>query len=194
MIAQKDVAAEQAKAAGVTRVREMLEEMLPPEEREEEDGGTAAPGKDTSVIVNQLACMEAGCPDVEVVITLLRAKPRPKLMFKLYKAAADLAKSEVEAALQTALAEEQGKEKEHAHEHGHADDHGHADGHAGGDCCAHGHDDGHDHGHKEQSQATEKQHDHGHADGHAGGDCCAHGHDDKHDHGHDDKKHEHGHA
>ena len=183
MITQRNVAAEQAKAAGVKRVREMLEGLLPSEEREEEDGGTAAPGKDTSVIVNQLACAEAGCPDVEVVMTLLRAKPRPKLMFKLYKTAADLTSDEVESALRAALAEEQGKE--HAHEHGDGHDHGHADGHAGGhaggDCC------GHEHG---------DDHEHGHADGREGGhtDCGT-----SHKHGHEsdqapDKQHEHGHT
>ena len=46
--------------------------------------------------MNQLACKEVGCPDVEVVMTLLRKKPREKLMFKVYKAAADMTNDEVE--------------------------------------------------------------------------------------------------
>ena len=117
MIAAKNTAEDQAKAQGVKRVREMLEGFLPDNERDEDDGGSAPFGKETSVIVNQLACMEAGCPDVEVVCTLLRAKPRPKLMFKIYKAAKDLSSEEVEAAMKKAIAEEAGGGE---HEHGHA--------------------------------------------------------------------------
>ena len=85
MIAAKSVSAERAQAQAVKRVGGWLEDLLPDEEKEEDDGGTAAPGKETSVIVNQLACKEAGCPDVELVITLIRAKPRPKLMFKVFE-------------------------------------------------------------------------------------------------------------
>ena len=171
-------AAEKAKSAGVRRVVEMIEGLLPAEEKEEDDGGTAADGCETNVIVNQLACQEAGCPDVEVVITLLRGKAtgRPKLMFKIYKAAADLSIEEVEKAMREALAEEQGHGKEH--EHGH--DNGHADG--GGDCCEHGHA---EHGHAEHGHAE-----HGHAEG---ADCCEHGHGEDHEHGHKGKEHEHGH-
>ena len=134
------------------RVRGWLEDMLPDDEKEEDDGGTAESGKETSVIVNQLACKEVGCPDVEVVMTLLRAKPRPKLMFKLYKAAADLTNDEVGTALRTALAEEKGEAHEADHDHGHADS-----GHDG--CqdpdCNHDHQDG-------QPQDTDKQHEHDH--------------------------------
>ena len=78
MLKPKDDAAEQKQREGVQRVIGWLEDMLPDEERDEEDGGSAPPGKETSVICNQLACKEEGCPDVEVVMTLLRAKPRPK--------------------------------------------------------------------------------------------------------------------
>ena len=84
MIGVKDKAKEKAQQEGVRRVKDWLIGLLPADEKEEDDGGTAEDGKETSVIVNQLACKEAGCPDVEVVITLLRAKPRPKLMFKIY--------------------------------------------------------------------------------------------------------------
>ena len=150
--------------AGVKRVRDWLEELLPDDEKDEDDGGAAPPGKETSVIVNQLACKEAGCPDVEVVITLLRAKPRPKLMFKIFKAAAELTNDEVEASLRKALAEEEGGQ-EHAHDHKVADaavvtqEHGHVEGHEhghgdGADCCGHEHDE-HGHGHAEE-------HEHGH--------------------------------
>ena len=161
---------------------------------------------ETSVIVNQLACMEAGCPDVELVMTLLRPKPRPKLMFKIFKAAKDLTIDELRAALEKAVAEEKGepesKAAKHDHdegaEHGHAE-HGHAEHGHKGDCdCGHDHDEhGHDkkehghaehkeHGHKEEHDHGHKEH--GHADGHKG-DCCGHDHD---EHGH--KEHEHGHA
>ena len=44
--------------------------------------------------------MEDGCPDVELVITLIRPKPRPKLMFKIYKAAVDLSKEDLAKALE----------------------------------------------------------------------------------------------
>jgi len=155
-----NVNAEKVKQTGVKRVRAWLEDLLPDEERDEEDGGKAPPGKETSVIVNQLACKEVGCPDVEVVMTLLRPKPRPKLMFKIYKAAAELTNGEISEALQKALAAEQGTEHAHEHaeqvpekkadEHGH-DEHGHDEHVHSGDCCGHDHDDGHD-----------GQHEHGH--------------------------------
>jgi hypothetical protein len=67
MIKTADAEEQKKKSAGVKRVREWLEELLPIEERDEDDGGQAPPGKETSVIVNQLACIEAGCPDVETV-------------------------------------------------------------------------------------------------------------------------------
>lgn len=145
-----DKAAALVQQQGVKRVRGWLEDALPDNEKDEEDGGSAPSGEETNVIVNQLACKEPGCPDVECVLTLIRAKPRPKLMFKIYKAAAELSQDEVNAALQKALTEESG-----AHDHDHAEA---ADGHAGHaadcDCCdEHGHDEhGHDeaeHGHDE---------------------------------------------
>ena len=176
MFASKDKNAEKAKIqqAGVKRVREWLENLLPEEEKDEEDGGKAPSGKETSVIVNQLACKEEGCPDVEVVMTLLRAKPRPKLMFKVYKAAAELSSEEVEAAMQTALAKEAQEleaqtSETKEHDHGHAEtkehDHGHADGGGHEDCS---HDDccGHDHAHSD-GQHKEKDEDHSHEHGHA---------------------------
>jgi len=191
MISAKDTKSDAQKAAGVKRVRDWLEGLLPEEERDEEDGGKAPPGKETSVIVNQLACKEVGCPDVEVVMTLLRAKPRPKLMFKIYKAASELTLEEVSSALKMALAEEQGT-GDVQHEHGHAEaagshEHGHEHGAA---CCEHGHADDHKHA---------EAHDHGHAEaaaGHdhaqkGGGDCCEHGHADAHKHA---EAHEHGHV
>ncbi|KAK3273763.1 hypothetical protein CYMTET_18013 [Cymbomonas tetramitiformis] len=112
MFAAKDVKADQARLEGVRRVKAWLGELLPADEKEEEDGGTAPDGEETTVIVNQLACKEDGCPDVELVMTLLRCKPRPKLVFKVYKAAAELTKDEVGAAMQKALDEEQGKEQQ----------------------------------------------------------------------------------
>ena len=163
MIAKKDVAAEKRQAQGVKRVREMLEAMLPDDEKEEEDGGTAAPGKETSVIVNQLACKEAGCPDVEVVMTLLRAKPKEKLMFKVYKAAADLSEDEVSSALKKAMAEEQGVAE--AHDHGHAEhgvEHGHGEDHGHGDDCDCGHDHGHGHEGHANAESMPKAHAHDH--------------------------------
>lgn len=110
MFAGKDVKADQARLEGLKRVKGWLVELLPADEREEEDGGTAPDGEETTVIANQLECKEEGCPDVEVVMTLLRCKPRPKLVFKVFKAAAELTKDEVGAAMQKALEEEQSKE------------------------------------------------------------------------------------
>ena len=100
-------AAEKAKKEGVARVSGWLEQGLPDEERANWlPGGKAEDGKETSIIVNQLACMEEGCPDVELVCTLLRPKPAPKLMFKIYKAAKDLTEEEVAAAVKQAKEEE----------------------------------------------------------------------------------------
>jgi hypothetical protein len=157
MIAARDAKKERAQAEGVSRVRGWLEGLLPDDEKEEDEGGTAPDGKETSVIVNQLACKEEGCPDVEVVISLLRAKPRPKLMFKIYKAAAELSSDEVEAELRKALAAEQaelaGSTKD-AHSHDHAEkEKGSDHAHVHGPDCEHGHvhgpdcdhDGGHDH-------------------------------------------------
>lgn len=78
-------------------------------------GGKAVDGKETNVIVNQLACKEDECPDVELVITLLRPKPRPKLMFKIYLAAVDLSREELERELLSALAVEAGGGGGHGH-------------------------------------------------------------------------------
>jgi hypothetical protein len=174
MFASKSANAEAAKLQqqGCKRVREWLDKMLPEDERDEEDGGKAPPGKETNVIVNQLACKEAGCPDVECVLTLLRAKPRPKLMFKIYKAAIDLTKEEVAAAMQAALTEEQ-KEATAHNEHGH-DEHGH-------DEHSHGHGE-HDHAHTDAGHDCEHcGHDHGHAESSGGGDAEK-GHSHEHEH------------
>jgi len=169
MIATKDAEAAKRQSEGVKRVRSWLEEMLPDDEKDEDDGGSAPPGKETSVIVNQLACKEAGCPDVEVVMTLLRVKPRPKLMFKVFKAAADLSKEEVDGAMQKALADERGDAPAgDAHDHGHVESAGGHDTH------------GHDH-------ATES-----HGDGCAAG-CCEHDHA-EHAHKAGGGDHEHGHS
>ena len=199
MLAPKNNAAEAAKTAAVKKVGAWLEEMLPEDERDEDDGGKAPPGKETSVIVNQLQCQEAGCPDVELVMTLLRAKPRPKLTFKIFKAAVDLSREELETALRQALAEEEGpanKAAKHDHdhdEHGHGhDEHGHGHAHDG-KCCDHDHSEdahaksdhghGHDHGHDEHASK-----DHGHVHD---GNCCDHDHSEDahaksdHAHGHD---------
>ena len=155
MFAKKDTEKEKRQREGVARVRGFLEELLPAAEKDEDSGGSAPAGKETSVIVNQLACMEEGCPDVEVVMTLLRAKPRPKLMFKVFKAAADMTLDDVKAAMGTALADEakaaNGGHAEHGHaEHGHAD--GHGDGHHDCDGC------GHDHHENEHAQKSEHGH------------------------------------
>ena len=166
ILVKKDAAAERTQSEGVRRVKGWLEDLLPDDEKDEDDGGKAPAGQETSVIVNQLACKEVGCPDVEVVMTLLRAKPRPKLMFKVYKAAADLTNDEVQAALQKALAEEQHKEheehKSHAHDHDDSHDHGHADG--CDDCGGCGQDHGHadDDGHKSQPSSQPPTHEHDH--------------------------------
>lgn len=142
MIATKDAEAAKRQSEGVKRVRSWLEEMLPDDEKDEDDGGSAPPGKETSVIVNQLACKEAGCPDVEVVMTLLRVKPRPKLMFKVFKAAADLSKEEVDGAMQKALADERGDAPAgDAHDHGHVESAGGHDTH-GHDHATESHGDG----------------------------------------------------
>ena len=171
MIRARNAGADKAKEEGVRRVRDMLLGLLPDDEKEEADGGTAEEGSETSIIVNQLACKEPGCPDVEVVITLLRAKPRPKLMFKIYKAAADLKLDEVESALRKALVDEQAeltaaekKQEEHDHEHSEAKDHGHAH---GDDCCDCGHEHGHEshsseHGHAEDETKKQKTNEHSH--------------------------------
>ena len=55
------------------------------------------------------ACQEEGCPDVELVITLRRPRPQPKLMFKIYKAAADLTHEQLEKGLKLAKAWEESK-------------------------------------------------------------------------------------
>lgn len=124
LFAPKDKAADQAKYKAVTQVREWLEEMLPEEERSEHLGGKAASGNETNVIVNQLACKEEGCPDVELVIRLIYPKPRLKLSFKIYKAAIDMSREELEAAVQQAKA----KEESEAAVNGAESEHG-------GDCC-----------------------------------------------------------
>ena len=194
MFAKKDVDAEKAQQHGVKQVREWLESLLPEDERDEEEGGKAPSGKETSVIVNQLACKEVGCPDVEVVMTLLRAKPRSKLMFKLYKAAADLTKDEVAAAMNEALAEERAvaageraglftqRSNEpavapaaEAHEHAESHGHGHADTALVDDCAC-----GHDHADNPHAEGKEHEHEH---DGHAHEEH-GHGHDEGHGHGH----------
>ena len=108
--APKDNAADKAKSKAVAKVCTWLEQLLPDEQRGDWlPGGKAPDGQETSIIVNQLACSEEGCPDVELVISLLRPKPQPKLMFKIYKAAVDLSHEELEAALAKATAEEAGK-------------------------------------------------------------------------------------
>ena len=159
MIAPQSKEKAAAQTAGVKRVRGWLEELLPDDEKEEDDGGTAPDGKETSVIVNQLACKEEGCPDVEVVITLLRAKPRPKLMFKVYKAAAELTSEEVEAALRQAESKEREEQQsKDTHDHGH--DEGAAKGHAADGAHGDGCDCGHDH---EKEGHPPGDHEHGHA-------------------------------
>ena len=95
MIGRTDSAAEKKKRDGVKRVVEWLEDLLPEEEKDEEFGGKAPPGKETNVICNQLECKEPGCPPVELVMTLLRAKPKQKLMFKIFKAASEVTREEV---------------------------------------------------------------------------------------------------
>ena len=77
MFGSKDANAEKAKLQqqGCKRVREWLEGMLPEDEKDEDDGGKAPPGKETSIIVNQLACKEVGCPDVEVTMQWLDRRP-----------------------------------------------------------------------------------------------------------------------
>ena len=77
MFGTKDANAEKAKLQqqGCKRVREWLEGMLPEDEKDEDDGGKAPPGKETSIIVNQLACKEVGCPDVEVTMQWLDRRP-----------------------------------------------------------------------------------------------------------------------
>ena len=199
----KNGAAQKAKLQqeGVRRVSEWLEELLPHEERDEEEGGGAPSGKETSVIVNQLSCKEEGCPDVEVVMTLLRAKPRPKLMFKVFKAAADLSREEVQEALQKAM-DEEAKENEKEcrghdhHEHGHqSDDHSHGNGEHHDVCCGHDHADGknaHSHSDGKHEHGHEK-HEHDHGDGGHHNGCCDHDHSDgTHEHGHE-SSHSHGH-
>ena len=162
MIRAQNADAAKIQRDGVKRVQEFCLSMLPDNEREEDDGGTAEDNMETSVIVNQLACKEAGCPDVEVVITLLRAKKtgRAKLMFKIYKAAAEITRDEVEHAMRAAQKTEQeelsaSKEAHDAHAHGHnEEDHGHAH---GDDCgCEHGHDEGNADEHKKPKH----EHDH----------------------------------
>lgn len=154
-IAPADAAADKVKRKGIQRVNDWLEELLPDDERDEEFGGSAPIGKETTISVNQLACKEPGCPDVEVVMILRRAKPREKLMFKIFKAAADISREEVVAALEAAMAEEQAnsvanddemrdskksKTNEQQHEHNEStNDHDHADGGCGEGCCDHDH-------------------------------------------------------
>ena len=122
MFAPKDKAADEAKYKAVTQVREWLEEMLPEEERAEHLGGKAASGNETNVIVNQLACKEEGCPDVELVIRLIYPKPRPKLSFKIYKAAIDMSREELETAVQQAKAKEESEAAANGAESEHGDD------------------------------------------------------------------------
>ena len=70
------------------------------------------------MIVNQLACMEAGCPDATAGCGAAAREAAAKLMFKIYKAAKDLSSEEVEAAMKRAIAEEAGGGE---HERGHAE-------------------------------------------------------------------------
>ena len=59
----------QARLAGIRQISDWVENELPEDEKEE-----------TSVMVNQIECVEDGCPPVECVIALLR---KPKLVFKV---------------------------------------------------------------------------------------------------------------
>ena len=195
-IGVRDDGAQKAKSEAISKVSDWIEGFLPEEEKDEEFGGKAPPGGETSVIVNQLECKEPGCPPVELVLTLLRSKKsgRPKLMFKIFKAAIDVTQEEVKAAMDKAIAEEAGVEtkKEHSHDHDEKkhDEHGHQ--HAeDGSCCGHDHDDHkEEHGHHESEHGHHEKKEHGHHE--HSGDCC--GHDHGHDeHGHDEKRHDHGH-
>lgn len=98
--------AEAAKREATPKLCGWVEQMLPEEERSVELGGRAPSGQATNVMVTQLACKEDDCPDIETAITLMRPKPREKLLFKIYKPAAEITCEEVEEALQKAMAEE----------------------------------------------------------------------------------------
>ena len=83
-------------------------------------------------------------------------------MFKIYKAAADLTKGELEEALQQAIKKEQAEANaEHSHDHGHDEKN---DGHAkcADDCCGHDHADGSEHGHHEVKEHPHGDHAHDH--------------------------------
>jgi hypothetical protein len=102
-------------------------------------------------------------------MTLLRAKPRPKLMFKIYKAAFDLTKDEIGEAMRQAVAKEVAEaqklraNEEHGHDHGH-DEHSHGHDECADDCCGHDHSDrsGAAHGHDEAKGAHVSEHAHAH--------------------------------
>jgi len=108
---------DQAKKQATPKIRGWVEEMLPEEDRSDQlPGGKAPKGSETNVMVAQLACKEDDCPDVETAITLMRPKSsgKDKLLFKIYKPAAEITREEVEAALLKAKAAE-----EFAQGHGH---------------------------------------------------------------------------
>jgi hypothetical protein len=136
--------AEAAKREATPKVCGWVEQMLPEEERSVDLGGKAPSGKATNVMVTQLACKEDDCPDIETAITLMRPKPREKLLFKIYKPAAEMTREEVEEALQKSVAEELLGTSDAA-----GGDAGHA-----GDCCdadEHGHD---EHEHEAEAEAA----------------------------------------
>ena len=172
----RDKGEEDKKRKVVIALTGRLEQMLSEDERHEGlQGGKAPTGQETNVSIRQLACQEEGCPDVETVI-LLSSKIRPKLMFKIYKAAADISDEELQERLEAerATAAQEATKDADGHGDGHTDAHGdghgdaHGDGHGGshegeghkhdGGCCGgerggehgdgHKHGDGHGDGHK----------------------------------------------
>ena len=132
----KDKKAEEAKTEAVLKLAGWLEQLLPEEERWEGLAGGKAPnGKETNVACNQLACQEEDCPDVEVVCRLHYPKPRPRLMFKIYKPATDITHEELEEALRKAQAEQATEGEDGAEQAQVVDSEHHGDG-----CCNETHD------------------------------------------------------
>eukprot|EP00036_Acanthoecidae_sp_10tr_P010165 CAMPEP_0182929856 /NCGR_PEP_ID=MMETSP0105_2-20130417/22963_1 /TAXON_ID=81532 ORGANISM="Acanthoeca-like sp., Strain 10tr" /NCGR_SAMPLE_ID=MMETSP0105_2 /ASSEMBLY_ACC=CAM_ASM_000205 /LENGTH=153 /DNA_ID=CAMNT_0025068053 /DNA_START=24 /DNA_END=485 /DNA_ORIENTATION=+ len=124
--AEAEAARLKAQVEATPKVREWVEQMLPEDERRADlPGGKAPEGKETDVMVIQLACQEDDCPDVETAITLLRKAPKPKMTFKVYKPAAEMSRDDVEVALLKAVGKEQGPDTVGGGNHGEHDD-----------CCA----------------------------------------------------------
>mmetsp|Transcript_18226 Transcript_18226/g.46994 ORF Transcript_18226/g.46994 Transcript_18226/m.46994 type:complete len:101 (-) Transcript_18226:181-483(-) len=75
--------------AHISRVRDKVEEMLPPAM------------EDVAVMVNQIECKEPGCPPIETVVSLLE-EGAPKI-FKVFKPVSEVTDEDLKKGLQELL-------------------------------------------------------------------------------------------